>query len=335
MLLAFDAARTTFGPELERRLLAAVEGDGVLLEAARYHFETGGKRLRGLLPPWIAYNVAATRGADPMEAAQRLFPLGVAFELIHNGTLVHDDVQDGDTHRRGRPAVWVQFGMPQAVNLGTSMMFLGVAQVLSAPRGVDVLPEVNLAILDIVAGQALEFELHSAPAPTTAMWERMAGGKTAALFSACFYAAAVVSGLPEPEVRSAARFGARLGVFFQLQDDLLDLVGDKQRDVPATDIAEGKVSWPVAWAAERAAEAGAGSALASQVGRLMAIVRCPRAETTPAMIAEALALMHATGAIAAGLGRVRDEGRALADLATNALVPGLVERVLEPIRHAL
>lgn len=320
--ITFDDARARFLPALEARLLASVAGDGVLFEAARYHLETGGKRLRGLVPPWIAANVA---GAD----ADAALDLGVAFELIHNGTLVHDDVQDGDTHRRGAPTVWARYGMPQAVNVGTTLLFLGVAQVLRAPRGGDVIGDVNLAILDIVAGQALEFELQGHAHPTTGIWDRMATGKTGALFSACFLAATHSAGQPLDEVARARSYGARLGLFFQLQDDLLDLIGDKQRDVPATDIAEGKVSWPVAWAAERAA------AHPDQVARLMTIVRLPRAETTSDHIAEALGILHDLGAIRAGMTRVAALGRELETHPTNALVPGLVERVLDPIRHAL
>ncbi|MFO0748724.1 MAG: polyprenyl synthetase family protein [Myxococcota bacterium] len=319
--IGFEAARLRFLPILEERLMASVEGQGILFEAARYHLETGGKRLRGLLPPWIVANL----GADPAIA----YDLGAAFELIHNGTLVHDDVQDGDTHRRGRPTVWARFGMPQAVNVGTTLLFLGMAHVLRTARGADIIGDVNLAILDIVAGQALEFELQTHPSPTTAMWDRMSTGKTGALFSACFLASAHLAGRPTVEVARARTYGAQLGLFFQLQDDLLDLIGDKQRDVPATDIAEGKISWPVAWAAERAATRP------DAVARLLAIIRLPRAETTPELIGEALGILHDVGAIAAGLGRVRALADELEGHPTNAAVPGLVERVLDPIRHAL
>jgi len=327
----FEAARERFLPELERRMRAAVEGDGVLFEAARYHLDTGGKRLRALLPPWIACNLQVARGETP--PADLGIALGVGLELVHNGTLVHDDVQDGDTHRRGVPTVWVRYGMPQAVNLGTSLLFIGVAQILSAPGGHELIADVNLAILDIVAGQALEFELQSDPTPTTAKWERMAGGKTGALFSACVLAGAHAAGLRGEVLRGAARWGAALGVFFQLQDDLLDLVGDKQRDVHATDIAEGKVSWPVAWLAERAAAGD--EAAVRDLPRLMSILRTPRADTSVAMIDEALGLLTVSGAIRAGLERVAALAATLEADPLSQAMPGLVQQVLEPIRHAL
>lgn len=320
MTISFEEARERFLPALEGRMHETVAGAGVLFEAARYHLDSGGKRLRGLLPPWIVANL----GAEPA----RGLALGVALELIHNGTLVHDDVQDGDTHRRGMPTVWMRFGLPQAVNVGTTMLFLGVAEVLRSPVGADIIGDVNLAILDIVAGQALEFELQTNPAPTMAQWDRMAAGKTGALFAACFLAATHAAGRPRDEVRAASRYGAELGIYFQLQDDLLDLVGDKQRDEAATDIAEGKISWPVAWACEVGGDRDA-------VARLMAIVNAPRLDTSSAMIAEAVAILHALGAIRAGLDRVRDLAASLLAHPTNASVPGLVERVLDPIRHAL
>ncbi|MCC6625737.1 MAG: polyprenyl synthetase family protein [Deltaproteobacteria bacterium] len=327
--LSFTAARDRFSEALERRLMASVSGDGVLFEAGRYHLETGGKRLRGLLPPWVAHNLTLVR-PDRSRVVEDALVLGVALELIHNGTLVHDDVQDGDTLRRGRPTVWVRYGMPQAVNLGTTLLLLGVQQVVGARRGHEIIGDINLAILDIVAGQALEFELQTHDGPTTAMWERMAAGKTGALFSACFLGAVHAAGLPSADLREAARFGSRLGVFFQLQDDLLDLVGDKQRDVPATDIAEGKISWPVAWACERRSGPSAAA-----IERMLESVRAPRAATSLAMIHEALGLLHEVGAIRAGLDRVAQLGAELTAHPLSRSSPGLVERVLDPIRHAL
>lgn len=317
-LMSFDEARASHGAELERRLIAAVAGDGVLFDAARYHLETGGKRLRALLPPWLAHNL----GGD----AERALDLGVAFELVHNGTLVHDDLQDGDTQRRGLPTVWSRYGMPQAVNVGTALLLLGMAQVLKSQFGPRLIADVNLAILRIVEGQALEFELHADPEPTPEKWRRMADGKTGALFGACFLGGARAAGLNDNDSDALQRLGSDLGVFFQLQDDLLDLVGDKGREVPATDIAEGKISWPVAWVATHAASSRA---------RLLEIVRAPRANTTPAMIHEALDLLHTSGAIDACVAELAALGRRIEHAPFAYAAPGLVERVLAPVSHVL
>lgn len=316
---SLEAAKGRWGEELERRLRVAVIGDGVLFEAARYHLDTGGKRLRALIPPWICGNL----GGDPAAALD----LGVAFELIHNGTLVHDDLQDGDVQRRGRPTVWTRFGMPQAVNVGTALLLLGLAEVLKTPVGARIVADVNLAVLAIVEGQALEFELGCDPAPTPDKWVRMARGKTGALFGACFLGGACAAGLGDADGDAVRALGLDLGVFFQLQDDLLDLVGDKGRELPATDLAEGKISWPVAWVAVNGAPA--------ERERLMAIVKTERARTTAAMVEEALAILHTSGAIAACAAEC---ARLAAELEARPFahaMPGLVQRVLEPVAHVM
>lgn len=318
-VLSFEGARERFADELERRLHAAIVGEGVLFDAARYHLETGGKRLRALLPPWLAHNLGGH--------AEDALDLGVALELVHNGTLVHDDLQDGDVQRRGRPTVWSRYGMPQAVNVGTALLLLGIAQVLRSAVGPRVIADVNLAILRVVEGQALEFELSLDPHPTPDKWRRMAEGKTGALFGACFLAGARAAGRDDEDCDAMQALGRELGVFFQLQDDLLDLVGDKGREVPATDIAEGKISWPVAWVAERAAPL--------ERERLMAIVRAPRAETSRAMVTEALAILDATGALAACAQATAAMAERLEHAPLAYAMPGLVARVLAPVAHAI
>lgn len=317
--MSFEEARARFGEALEGRLRAAVAGEGTLFSAARYHLDTGGKRLRAILPPWLAVNL----GGAP-EAA---FDLGVAFELIHNGTLVHDDLQDGDTQRRGLPTVWARYGMPQAVNVGTALLLLGLAKVLETPVGARLIADVNLAILGIVEGQALEFELHTDPRPTPMKWERMAAGKTGALFGACFLGGARAAGCGDGECDTMRALGVELGVLFQLQDDLVDLVGDKGRERPASDLAEGKISWPVAWAAAHARQ--------DEAARLLAIVRAPRAQTSDPMIDEALGLLEATGALAACAAEVARRARAIRSVSLSEALPGLVERVLAPVSHVL
>ena len=78
----------------------ATGGAGLMSSMADYHLATGGKRLRALLPPWVCASLGAP------EALETAITLGVGLELLHNGTLVHDDVQDGDALRRGEPTVW-------------------------------------------------------------------------------------------------------------------------------------------------------------------------------------------------------------------------------------
>lgn len=320
--LTFEVAASLWLERVEALLREAAAGDGVLFSAARYHLDTGGKRIRAILPPLLAKNLGCS--AEQLDEA---LTLGVALELVHNGTLVHDDLQDGDVARRGMPTVWARYGMQQAVNVGTAMLLLGLSKVLGTASGASLIADVNLAILHIVEGQALEFELQGSDAPTVERWERMAAGKTGALFGACFIAG-VAAARGSSRARDAAwAFGVELGVFFQLQDDLLDLVGDKGRDAVATDLAEGKISWPVAWCCEHAEPALA--------ARILHIVKTPRESTSPEMVADALALLHQTGAIAAATQTLTRSAKALLAAPWCEVVPGVVERVIAPVRHVL
>lgn len=323
--LELSEVRARYGAEIARRLEESVGGTELIAVAARYHLATGGKRLRALLPVWVCVNLGG-EGADALD-------LGVGLELLHNATLVHDDLQDGDTHRRGQPAVWSRWGAAQAINVGDALFFRGLGRVIAAPRGLAFVSAALAAMNDVIGGQALEFQLQLPPsdpehlAPNLASWERMAAGKTASLFAACILAGALAAGHDDDARAAAGRFGRRVGLLFQVQDDLLDLVGDKGRGQRATDIAEGKISFPVAWAVEHGD--------ADVVARLLAIVRSPRAETSMAMVEEALDLLTRLGAIDATIAWVRSEASAASADPLAAAVPGFVARLLDPVRHVL
>lgn len=157
----------------------------------------------------------------------------------------------------------------------------------------------------------------------------MARGKTGALFAACFECGAAAAGAP-PDLAAAARdHGEALGLLFQVQDDYLDLVGEKGRPL-GSDLAEGKLSFPVVWALEHAPPAAR--------ARLEAIVRTPRSATTPDLVAEGLDLLTETGALAATAARLRAGAALLASSPPPPLAPltpGLPERILAPVAHAL
>ena len=325
VLLGLEDVRNLHEEEIERLLVSGLDDGRLADRAARYHLATGGKRLRAYLPVWLATNLGA--------GVQDALAFGAGLELLHNATLVHDDLQDGDTHRRGVPAVWTRWGAPQAINVGNALFFHGLSALMRSLLVAELLPAVDDAMLRVIGGQALEFQLQRPVGdpdrvdPSLASWCEMAGGKTGALFGACLRAGAVAARAPGALVEAAAGLGERLGLLFQVQDDLLDLVGDKGREQRATDIAEGKISYPVAWSIAFAAPAA--------VERLMAIVTAPRAETTSAMIAEAVSLLHDVGAVSATVEWLRTEERLATEDPVARLLPGLVDRLLAPVRHVM
>jgi len=246
---AYDRLEAAFARHAQavERLLAppdiVVPGGAHLAAMWRAHVATGGKRLRALLPAAL---VEAEGGDVPL--AQRL---GAAIELAHNATLVHDDIQDRDTLRRGQPTLWTLHGEGQAINTGDAMLVRPAALLCEAPgaaaeRVVALVRLVAEATATTIAGQVADLALNGDEAPTAAALEAVAIAKTAPLFTACVEGALVCAGVHEGARREAARrLGAHLGLAFQLRDDLLDVRGVKGRDAAGADIREGKPTFPL------------------------------------------------------------------------------------------
>ncbi len=301
-------------------------GDGSYADMLWYHLDTGGKRLR----PIIVLLTSEALGADPEHA----LPFACGVELLHNATLVHDDYQDGDTVRRGEPTIWQRYGWEQSINAGDGLYFSGlglVAQTPIADRDLRRLTAMTAQrMLQVIQGQVDEFRLKGVDRPTEAEYMGVIRGKTAGLFALPIEGAAICAGLPDEEVTRLAQVGDTMGLLFQVQDDLLDLIGQKGRDQIATDIAEGKPSLPVVHALNNAG--------ADDAATLAGIVNKPRSETTPADIRRALDLLHANGSIEYGLNMIRTWRAEL----TEALQPpldgvlgGVVTAIVAPIAESL
>ncbi len=175
-------------------------------------------------------------------------------ELIHNFSLLHDDVEDRSDTRRGRDTVWTFAGVAHAINAGDGMFTLahlamyrlGAAGV-DADRMVDASRELHEACLRLVEGQYLDISFEERADVSLDEYLRMAGGKTAAMFAAPFAIGALIAGA-SPEVVAAYReFGRRVGLAFQAVDDVLGIWGD-----PAVtgkpvgdDLASRKMTYPV------------------------------------------------------------------------------------------
>ncbi|NUN13385.1 MAG: polyprenyl synthetase family protein [Myxococcales bacterium] len=327
---ALEGLRDQHWPQIIAELQSVVppsDDPGSLSDMTWYHLQTGGKRLRAILP----LAVVQTMGLRP-EAA---IGLGAAVEMLHNATLVHDDLQDGDTHRRGKPTVWSHYGTTQAINCGDAMFYysIALAQRITAPsevihRIVDTLVGYTLAV---IAGQVDEFRFKERTQPTVADYFRIARGKTSGLFALPLVGAGILAGASEKTLRTLESVGEKLGVLFQIQDDLLDITGNKGRDRKGTDIAEGKITLMTVHALENLPR--------EQALELHAILRLPRDHTEDTHITRALALLEASGGIARAIRYIDDvvqeiheECKGLENRALATVLVGFSDIFLEPIR---
>jgi geranylgeranyl diphosphate synthase type I len=213
--------------------------------------EATGKRIRPLL-------VLLTCAACGKEWRPAL-PAGASIELIHNFSLVHDDIQDGSELRRGRLAVWKKWGTAQAINVGDALFIL--AQQVSLQLRHDYMPETVLKVRDIIdkaclalsSGQYLDIAYEKRADLSIEDYWQMVSGKTAALLSACTQVGAILGGADDVVQRNYKSFGTYLGLAFQVQDDYLGIWGDSALMGKSTesDLLAGKKSLPVLYGLAR------------------------------------------------------------------------------------
>ncbi len=206
---------------------------------------TGGKALRAALA------VLSTEAARaPFETG---VPGAVAVELVHNFSLLHDDVMDGDTTRRHRPAAWTIHGQGLALLAGTSLLVRAQAHLAaSGPTGPVAGARLEQAIQQLVVGQALDLAFEQRDDVTVADWTAMAQGKTAALLATSTSVGAVLADAPESLIAALATYGQHLGLAYQAVDDLLGIWGSTAvtgKPVGA-DLRRGKKTLPVVAALE-------------------------------------------------------------------------------------
>jgi geranylgeranyl diphosphate synthase type I len=227
-----------------------VDADGTPTDA-------GGKAMR----PAFTVLAAETLGAP----AQRALPAAVAVELVHNFSLLHDDVMDRDVVRRHRPTGWVVFGEGQAILAGNAMLVAAV-DVLTDAGNERCLPVLLRAIQELIAGQSEDLDLEGRTGVTVADVLAMEAGKTAALLACATAIGAVAAGADAESVGLMHAFGHDVGIAFQLVDDILGITGDPSRTgkSSSSDIRANKRSAPIV-----AALSGSNSA-AKRLGEMLA-----------------------------------------------------------------
>lgn len=218
---------------LEQALRAAVGSGGPpILAACRYVMGwedehgrpdgAGGKRIR---PALCLFAAEAVGGS-----AQDAMPGAVAVELVHNFSLVHDEIQDRDAERHHRPTIWARMGEAQAINVGDSLYTLAVRALLTGggdpARRMAALGVLNDAIEHMIEGQWLDISFETRDAVTVGEYLAMVAGKTGALLAAPLEMGAILGGASREEATAIRRWGELVGAAFQAQDDYLGIWGD-------------------------------------------------------------------------------------------------------------
>lgn len=231
---ALDSAVNRLSPELQPPI--------------RHHLAGGGKRVRAAL---ALVSAQASGGSEEMG-----IPGAVAIELVHNFSLLHDDIIDGDRDRRHRPTVWAQFGIGSAIVAGDALAALAVQVLLDDPTPERVRGAAALAAAtqEMIAGQADDMAFETRASVSVEECLRMATGKTGALLSCACELGAILVGASDATVRALADFGRNVGIAFQAIDDVLGIWGEpSQTGKPAgNDLVQHKKTLPVATALARA-----------------------------------------------------------------------------------
>jgi geranylgeranyl diphosphate synthase, type I len=207
--------------------------------------EATGKRIR----PLMVLLCAAASGGD----WQAALPAAASVELVHNFSLVHDDIQDNSDKRRGRPTLWTKWGMPQAINTGDGLFVLSnlavsdLAENYLADTALRAARALHETCLDLTRGQYMDISYEDRLDLDEDDYWPMITGKTAALLAGCCQMGAILGGAAPASEAAYRDFGLALGLAFQVQDDILGIWGDEAvtGKSAASDLLEGKKSLPV------------------------------------------------------------------------------------------
>jgi octaprenyl-diphosphate synthase len=235
--------------DVERALAAAGAGDSLAHRSARHLLDQDGKRIRP-----ICVALAARMGGGFGPAARAY---AVAVELVHNATLLHDDVVDLGDLRRGAPAARVVYGNAASIFGGDYLLVDALCRVQGAGQP-DVLARLLEVVREMVVAESLQLERRGKVRGTPADYFRIVEGKTASLFRWAMFAGARAGGVDPARADALEAYGQKLGVAFQLVDDVLDVAGDPGATgkTMLADLREGKMTYPLILALEREPELG-------------------------------------------------------------------------------
>jgi geranylgeranyl diphosphate synthase, type I len=300
-------------------IVAALERlDRSLREPVLHHMAGGGKHVRAGL---VLLAAAAVGGTDQDAVAG-----AVAVELVHNYSLLHDDIIDGDRERRHRPTVWAQYGVGVAIVVGDALAALALQVLLDDPtprhvQAARLIAEGNQAM---IGGQSADMVFEGRAAVTVDECLAMERGKTGALLSAACAVGGVLGGGTGRQVDALAAYGDHLGVAFQAVDDLLGIWGEPSRTGKpvGADLLARKKTLPVA------AAMAAGGSTAAELESILS------GELAEGDVAKATELIEASGARDA-VTEIADHHlhEALAALDQAGFEPGPKEELMSVARY--
>lgn len=225
-----------------------------LYEPYKYTLKIGGKRIR----PYLTLLACGMCGGQTKDA----LPAALAVEILHNFTLVHDDIMDGADTRRGSPSVFKKWDENTAILSGDVMFadafrqlaFYGSDQSYSKQEYSDMLDAFTTATITVCEGQALDMEFVGRAKVSHKDYIQMIKGKTAALLTGALRMGAIAAHADQEKQLQLGKLGEEMGIAFQIQDDLLDVTADPEKfgKKPGGDIYEGKKTYLTILALERA-----------------------------------------------------------------------------------
>lgn len=222
---------------VDKRLARYLKGPGVLYEPMEYLVGAGGKRVR----PALAILTAKACGGGQEPALD----FGCAVELVHNFTLIHDDVMDNDRTRRGQDSVHIKYGVSSAINSGDGMFAVAFRCLAESnaddKRKAEAFDVLSRAMLEVSLGQAIDMEFEGRKEVSVKEYKDMISKKTGALLEAAVELGMVAAG---KRYKGLEEYGKNIGMAFQVRDDLLDLVAKAEilGKPVGSDIREGKKS---------------------------------------------------------------------------------------------
>jgi len=242
-IASLDEKFTLYRERIDEYLSQSHEGSvpAVLYDPMEYILSAGGKRLR----PIITMLACESIGGIGFSAAG----CGAALEILHNFTLVHDDIMDKSPLRRGRETVHVKWDEASAILSGDVMMGIAyrllINEVKDSPRALEILSKFTQGLIDVCEGQAQDLEFQQTPIVSMEEYLSMIEMKTARLIELSAIIGALFANANEQQITALHTYANHLGIAFQVQDDVLDLLADNKEfgKVIGQDLLEGKKSY--------------------------------------------------------------------------------------------